>query len=145
MPFLNGGLFECLDRTEDATTRSAISTAFHAIEKTPDCSESPFFRRRTEGDLSEAYGESQRKHETVRGLLRISSSYKFTVVENTPIDQDIAFDPELLGKVFENLLASYNDETKTTARKQTGSFYTPRTIVEYMVDESLTAQLLLVH
>jgi len=47
----------------------------------------------------------------------------------------------LLGKVFENLLASYNPETKTTARKQTGSFYTPREIVNYMVDESIIAYL----
>ena len=44
--------------------------------------------------------------------------------------------------MFENLLASYNPETKTTARKQTGSFYTPREIVQYMVDESLKAHLL---
>jgi len=43
--------------------------------------------------------------------------------------------------VFENLLASYNPETQTTARKQTGSFYTPREIVNYMVDESLKAYL----
>ena len=43
--------------------------------------------------------------------------------------------------MFENLLASYNEETKTTARKQTGSFYTPRPIVDYMVDESLKAHL----
>ncbi len=47
--------------------------------------------------------------------------------------------PELLGKVFENLLAYYNPES--TARKQTGSFYTPREIVNYMVDESLIAYL----
>ncbi|MFM7369721.1 MAG: hypothetical protein ACKO2Z_18425, partial [Sphaerospermopsis kisseleviana] len=47
----------------------------------------------------------------------------------------------LLGKVFENLLAAYNPETETTARKQTGSFYTPREIVNYMVDESLIAYL----
>jgi hypothetical protein len=46
-----------------------------------------------------------------------------------------------LGKVFENLLASFNPETQTTARKQTGSFYTPREIVQYMVDESLIAHL----
>ncbi len=46
-------------------------------------------------------------------------------------------DPELLGKVFENLLASYNPETATTARKATGSYYTPREIVDYMVTESL--------
>jgi len=39
--------------------------------------------------------------------------------------------------VFENLLAAYNPETETTARKETGSFYTPRGVVEYMVDESL--------
>ena len=49
--------------------------------------------------------------------------------------------PELLGKVFENLLASYNEDTKTTARKATGSFYTPREIVHYMVDEALIAYL----
>ena len=41
--------------------------------------------------------------------------------------------------MFENLLASYNPETETTARKQTGSFYTPREIVNYMVDESILA------
>ena len=73
--------------------------------------------------------------------LIILNRYKFTIVENTPIDQEIALDPELLGKVFENLLASYNEETRTTARKQTGSFYTPRPIVDYMVDESLKAHL----
>ena len=75
------------------------------------------------------------------GLFGYFSAYKFTIVENTPIDQEIALDPELLGKVFENLLASYNEETKTTARKQTGSFYTPRPIVDYMVDGSLKAHL----
>ena len=50
-------------------------------------------------------------------------------------------DPELLGKVFENLLAAYNPETEATARKQTGSYYTPREIVNYMTDESLVAYL----
>ena len=49
----------------------------------------------------------------------------------------MALDPELLGKVFENLLASYNKDTKTSARKQSGSFYTPRVVVDYMVDEAL--------
>src|SRR5206468_10347360 len=92
-------------------------------------------------DLSDAYGEPRRRNEKVRGLLRILHSYKFTIVENTPIDQEIALDPELLGKVFENLLASYNEETKTTARKLTGSFYTPREVVNYMVEESLITYL----
>ena len=47
----------------------------------------------------------------------------------------------MLGKVFENLLGAYNPETKETARNQSGSFYTPREIVNYMVDESLIAYL----
>ncbi|MYE54858.1 MAG: hypothetical protein F4X34_06655, partial [Chloroflexi bacterium] len=47
----------------------------------------------------------------------------------------------LLGKVFENLLAAYNPETRETARKQTGSYYTPRAVVDYMVDEALVASL----
>ena len=51
----------------------------------------------------------------------------------------MALDPELLGKVFENLLASYNAETRTTAQKKSGSFYTPREVVDYMVDEALIA------
>ena len=50
-------------------------------------------------------------------------------------------DPELLGRVFENLLAAYNPETGATVRKQTGSYYTPRAIVDYMVDEALVATL----
>lgn len=73
--------------------------------------------------------------------INLLDSYKFTISENTPIEEEIALDPELLGKVFENLLDSYNPETGATARKQTGSFYTPREIVNYMVDESLIAYL----
>lgn len=85
------------------------------------------------------YKHKSAKQASVKGLINILNSYKFTIAENTPIEEDVALDPELLGKVFENLLASYNLETKTTARKQTGSFYTPREIVNYMVDESLIA------
>lgn len=68
-------------------------------------------------------------------------AYDFTIDENHAADTDIALDPELLGKVFENLLASYNPETGKTARKSSGSFYTPREIVDYMVDEALRAVL----
>ena len=53
----------------------------------------------------------------------------------------MALDPELLGRVFENLLAAYNPETGATVRKQTGSYYTPRAIVDYMVEEALVATL----
>ena len=48
----------------------------------------------------------------------------------------------MLGKVFENLLGAYNPETHETARKQSGSFYTPREIVDFMVNESLIAYLI---
>ncbi|MCP5260982.1 MAG: Eco57I restriction-modification methylase domain-containing protein [Rhodoferax sp.] len=142
VPFLNGGLFECLDRIEDGTGKKLYLDGFSRNKKKrPTIPNHLFFGGEHEEDLSGAYGDTKRKREKVRGLLHILNAYKFTIVENTPVDQEIALDPELLGKVFENLLANYNEETKTTARKQTGSFYTPRPIVEYMVDESLKAHL----
>jgi type I restriction-modification system DNA methylase subunit len=142
VPFLNGGLFECLDHTEEGTDKKLYLDGFSRNKKKrPVIPNYLFFGSEHEEDLSVAYGDTKRKREKVRGLLHILNAYKFTIVENTPVDQEIALDPELLGKVFENLLASYNEETKTTARKQTGSFYTPRSIVEYMVDESLKAHL----
>jgi adenine-specific DNA-methyltransferase len=142
VPFLNGGLFECLDRIEEGTNKKLYLDGFSRnAKKRPTIPNRLFFGSEHEEDLSVAYGDIKRKKEKVRGLLRILHAYKFTIVENTPVDQEIALDPELLGKVFENLLASYNEETKTTARKQTGSFYTPRPIVDYMVDESLKAHL----
>ena len=142
IPFLNGGLFECLDRTEEASEKKRYLDGFSRnAKKRPHVPDRLFFDSGETADLSAVYDDKKRKAEKVTGLIRILNRYKFTIVENTPIDQEIALDPELLGKVFENLLASYNEETKTTARKQTGSFYTPRPIVEYMVDESLKAHL----
>ena len=87
------------------------------------------------------WGEQASGSAKVAGLVHIFDRYKFTVAENTPIEEEVALDPELLGRVFENLLAAYNPETGATARKQTGSFYTPREIVNYMVDESLISSL----
>ena len=75
------------------------------------------------------------------GLFPLFRHYKFTVEENTPLDREVALDPELLGRVFENLLAAYNPETKETARKATGSYYTPRQVVDYMVGEALVEAL----
>ena len=144
IPFLNGGLFECLDKV------------YRAEEKLPDVridgfSDHPknplsvpdflFFGDERTVDLEKAYGEKRYRQATVRGLIHTFGRYKFTITENTPLDQEVALDPELSGKVFENLLAAYNPETATTARKQTGSFYTPREIVDYMVDEALLAYL----
>lgn len=67
--------------------------------------------------------------------------YNFTVDEGTSEYEHVAIDPEMLGRVFENLLASLNDETGTQARKAKGAFYTPREIVDYMCAESLIAYL----
>ena len=69
------------------------------------------------------------------------SRYNFTVEESTPSDVQVALDPELLGKIFENLLGTYNPETRESARKESGSFYTPREIVSYMVNSSIKAYL----
>lgn len=141
IPFLNGGLFDCLDK-EDEKGKLLYIDGFTRNKKfQPIVPDYLFFGVQKHIDLSEDYGDLSRKDEDVRGLIDILSSYKFTVAENTPIEEEIALDPELLGKVFESLLASYVPETKTTARKQTGSFYTPREIVNYMVDESLLTYL----
>ena len=137
IPFLNGGLFECLDRPEQGIRIDGFS----------DRTDNPlhvghvlFFGHARALDLNDVFGARNKQYQ-VRGLFEIFHRYKFTIEENTPIDEEVALDPELLGKVFENLLATYNSETRTTARKQTGSFYTPREIVDYMVDEALIAAL----
>ncbi len=122
-PFINGGLFDCLDDFE--ATRDGGSRI--------DC-----FSDRHYNKLSLP---NRLFFDEDRGLFPLLTHYKFTVEENTPIEQEVALDPELLGKVFENLLAAYNPQTGTTARKQTGSYYTPRIIVDYMVTEALVATL----
>ena len=138
IPFLNGGLFECLDHKDKDNPRKVIR-----IDGFSDRDDNPlrvpdelFFGEEREVDLNEAYGTTSKTYKTC-GLIHILNRYKFTLEENTPIDQEVALDPELLGRVFENLLAAYNPETGSTARKNTGSYYTPREIVDYLVDESL--------
>lgn len=137
VPFLNGGLFECLDKPEAKIYVDGFSERKDNRLRVPD---KLFFGDERAVDLNPIY-DTKNKNYKVRGLIKILDNYKFTIAENTPLEEEIALDPELLGKVFENLLANYNPETKTTARKQTGSFYTPREIVGYMVDESLLAYL----
>ena len=128
-PFINGGLFDCLDSYRaprgggyriDCFSDNVIrpGSADFKILSIPNCL---FFDE--------------------KGLITLFENFKFTVEENTPTEQEVALDPELLGKVFENLLAAYNPETRETARKQTGSYYTPRAVVDYMVDEALVASL----
>ena len=70
-------------------------------------------------------------------FFKVLEEYNFTIDENSAIDEELSIDPEMLGRIFENLLAEINPETGDSARKATGSFYTPRTIVDYMVNQSL--------
>ena len=128
-PFINGGLFDCLD------SYSATSDDGYRI----DCFTDNPAHRRDYSIPNRLFFAS--KDDSEPGLITLFNRYKFTVEENTPAEQEVALDPELLGKVFENLLAAYNPETKETARKQTGSYYTPRAVVDYMVDEALVAAL----
>ena len=162
IPFLNGGLFECLDRevgeeerknnpelnkilTREGTKYVLRVDGFSRRKDNPlEVPDFLFFGDEQNVDLNQTYGISNRRYK-VQGLIHILDHYKFTIEENTPIEEEVALDPELLGKVFENLLAAYNPETRTTARKQTGSYYTPREIVDYMVDEALMAYLETVH
>jgi len=142
IPFLNGGLFECLDKDlgENARPRYVRIDGFsRRPDSQPVVPDFLFFGSEREEDLSADYGDKKFRKVRVRGLIHTLQRYRFTIEENTPIEQEVALDPELSGRVFENLLAAYNPETGATARKQTGSFYTPREIVDYMVDEALIA------
>ena len=133
VPFLNGGLFECLDKTKfiDGVQKAFNYDGFSRNDKT--FSDGRYQYRATVPNAL--------FFDPDRGLFSILNKYNFTIEENTPEEQQVALDPELLGKVFENLLGVYNPETQKTARNQSGSFYTPREIVNYMVDESLIAYL----
>ena len=122
-PFINGGLFDCLDSWEATGQESYRIDCF---------SDNQYHKLSIPNRL---FFDAQ------QGLIPLLEHYKFTVEENTPIEQEVALDPELLGRVFENLLAAYNPETGATVRKQTGSYYTPRAIVDYMVEEALVATL----
>ena len=66
------------------------------------------------------------------GLLTMLSQYNFTIDENDPNDAEVGVDPEMLGRIFENLLEDNKDK---------GAFYTPKEIVQYMCRESLIAYL----
>ena len=147
-PFVNGGLFECLDNVEQngrVYSWDGFSNSVHFKDGSlksaliPDCL---FFGGETTIDLSEFFEKDKScKSVKVRGIINILNDYVFTIEENTPFDEDVALDPELLGKVFENLLGCYNPETQQMARNATGSFYTPREIVNYMVKVTLKSYL----
>lgn len=106
MPFLNGGLFEPMNGYSWETTNIRLPDELFSNSI-----------RTAEGDEGD-------------GILDIFDRYNFTVNESEPLEKEVAVDPEMLGKVFENLL-----EVKD--RKSKGTFYTPREIVHFMCQESL--------
>ena len=106
IPFLNGGLFKPIGKYDWENTNINFPNSLFS-NKT----------KNKEGDIG-------------NGILDIFERYNFTVNENEPLEKEVAIDPEMLGKVFENLL-----EIKD--RKSTGTYYTPRKIVHYMCQESL--------
>ena len=89
-PFLNGGLFECLDvETEPLTRIDGFSDRADNELNLPNYL---FFSEKQTVDLNEDYGTKNKKYK-VRGLIDLLQSYKFTIVENTPIEEEIALDP----------------------------------------------------
>lgn len=144
VPMLNAGLFECLDRRVRLLGKDLGEERWDGFSNrsskralVPD--------ELLWGDEREVEVAGKEEKTTsrvkVKGLIPLLDSFVFTVEENTPDDQDVALDPELLGRVFENLLASVNPETQDTARKTTGSFYTPREVVRFMADQALESHL----
>jgi type I restriction-modification system DNA methylase subunit len=106
IPFLNGGLFEPLGhydwRKYDISLPNELFINKQFVE----------------------YGI------TGTGVLDVFDRYNFTVNEAEPMEKEVAIDPEMLGKVFENLI-------EENRRKGLGTYYTPREIVHYMCQESL--------
>ena len=133
IPYLNGGIFDDLD--EDNAKESIEDT----VMRVPNFL---FYGIETEEIVAKGKAKKIEVNKVYHnGLNGIFKSYKFTLEENTPYDEDIALDPELLGLVFENLLAELDpnleENTIKSIRKQTGSYYTPRKVIQEMVNESL--------
>lgn len=106
IPFLNGGLFERYKDYDWVNTDIVFDNSlFSNNNKTKS------------GDIG-------------TGILDVFDRYNFTVKEDEPLEKEVAVDPEMLGKVFEELL-------EVQDRKSKGAFYTPREIVHYMCQESL--------
>ena len=106
IPFLNGGLFDPINGYDWVETEILLPDELFSND-----------RKTKEGDVGD-------------GILDVFDRYNFTVKEDEPLEKEVAVDPEMLGKVFENLLEIKN-------RKSKGTYYTPREIVHYMCQESL--------
>lgn len=108
IPFLNGGLFEA--NNED------------------------YYKPNSKGNNQNDFGITD---DWFLKFFEELEKYNFTIDENSVTEIEVSVDPEMLGRIFENLLAEIDPDSGETARKATGSFYTPREIVDYMATESL--------
>jgi len=106
IPFLNGGLFDPLGSYDWIDTDITLPNELFS------------------NDVKTEQGD------TGNGILDVFDRYNFTVKEDEPLEKEVAVDPEMLGKVFENLL-------EVDERSAKGTYYTPREIVHYMCEESL--------
>lgn len=104
IPFLNGGLFEPLEGYHWRDVHFNIP--------------------------NDLFSNVEEKGREADGILDIFERYNFTMNEDEPLEKEVAVDPEMLGKIFENLL-------DVKDRKSKGAYYTPREIVHYMCQESL--------
>jgi len=118
-PYLNGGLFE-----QDQADKLPIKLPSELF-----VSDYPETSRKFNGlpNANEEYD-----YKKTEGLFQFFERYNFTIDENDPNDAIVGVDPEMLGKIFENLLEDNKDK---------GAFYTPKEIVQYMCKESLIAYL----
>ncbi len=115
IPFLNGGLFE--PQIED------------------------YYKPNKTTGFSDHINTLKIPDEWFKEFFENLEQYNFTIDENSVVDIEVSVDPEMLGRIFENLLAEIDPDSGETARKATGSFYTPREIVDYMATESLVLYL----
>ena len=119
IPFLNGGLFE---RDENDIVRSQFPSQFFKNENGYD---ENFVNKIPAKDKGYTW-------DNIPGIFDLFAQYNFTIDENDPNEAEVGIDPEMLGKIFENLLED---------NKEKGAFYTPKEIVQYMCKESLIAYL----
>ena len=118
VPYLNGGLFE--EDTEDS-----VPVVFPAV----------LFGNPKQKETERTFHttkDSDYPYDASCGLLDFFARYNFTIDETDPEDREVGVDPEMLGKIFENLLEDNKDK---------GAFYTPKEIIQYMCRESLIAYL----
>ena len=119
IPYLNGGLFE-----QDPYSDIAVPLPAY------------FFSNGAQQDTARTFSKSADNahypYDHACGLFDFFDRYNFTIDENDPDDAEVGVDPEMLGKIFENLLEDNKDK---------GAYYTPKEIVRYMCEESLIAYL----